>query len=68
MIVPDVANKPQDENKTEDKTRIKVKGIKKYFPFRLFRLDIFNITISLKKKLNIYQLQLTKPPLYHCSG
>jgi len=68
MIVPDVANKPQDENKTEDKTRIKVDEIKRYFPFRLFRFDIFNITISLKKKSNIYQLQLTKPPLYYCFG
>jgi hypothetical protein len=51
MIVPDVANKPQDENKTEDKTRIKVKGIKKYFPFLLFRSDIFIINISLKEEI-----------------
>jgi len=27
MIVPDVANKPQDESKTEDKIRIIIKGI-----------------------------------------
>jgi hypothetical protein len=51
MIVPDVANKPQDENKTEDKTRIKVKGIKKYFIFLLFRSDIFIINISLKEEI-----------------
>jgi len=54
ISVPDVVNKPQDENKTEDKTRIKIDEIKRYFPFRLFRFDIFNITISLKKKSNIY--------------
>jgi hypothetical protein len=68
MIVPDVANKPQDESKTEDKIRIIIKGIKRYFPFRLLRFDIFNITISLKKKSNISQLQVTKPPLCYCSG
>jgi hypothetical protein len=51
IIVPEVVNKPQDENKTEDKTRIKVKGIKKYFTFLLFRSDIFIINISLKEEI-----------------
>jgi len=56
ISVPDVVNKPQDENKTEDKTRIKVKKIKRYFLFQLFRFDIFVINISLKEEIKCFSI------------